>query len=684
MNKKFISVVAICTMLINSIAVMKVVNAEGGIVISGTPYYNHTLTASGAEDVKWYISNTADGVYKEVASGAEYTLDVSAVGKWIKAGSGEVYSTPVKDTTITEVVYSEDFNDKTSLGSEWTLPEDGIALSNNCLMGHKTNNTATLKLPTKVSGFDTATEYIGAGNKLVFDMTFSYCNSIGANVYLSQGDKNGSHMIIGKDAKGTDRLWIVNTAQTAYENVVSSEGGEPGDGKLHNIRLDIDLATLATRSINVSYDGITSPFTTAYGRKSGYGQAELTQVDFVFGGSDETRGEPLYIDSVSLYKIKPLPENLPTVSNVVVINNRDSLSVSYDITEGGNAKIEWYASDSVDGTYTLVPNAESDVFDMAIHENRYIKACVVPLNEAGESGAGVESEPVLWSWLRISYIDESFSAGTFDAAHFWNTKGLTCENGTLSAAAKQESQLVMHVADSEITTGKMIIEMKINQTSGTDGFDFDVNGASPNQDRGMAMGILFSNGFYITAEEAQTVGTMKSYASDLANNEWHTLKYLVDFDNEKRVSVMMDGNQIAYSGNYFAGGLQNPRFTFKDNVTVELDDIKVYSIAHEPDAQPITGFGVKSLKTVADGDKTYASVDVANGSGENKDITLILAEYEGAALMKTVITNLIVVSDGKVTTYTTDEGMSTVSGRTYKAFVWDSLAGMKPVQIETD
>lgn len=639
MRKEFISGLMGSAMVFNLFGFSSAVQAEG-ITITGNPCYGHTITAEGAAgDVKWYVSESMNGKYVEVGEGSQYTIDVSSIGRWIKAVSGDISSEPIKDITPVTQVYTESFDGKASLGSEWTVPESGVSLSNNCLMGWRTDNTASLTLPNKVSGFSDANEYIGDDGLLVYDMNFSYQNSKGVNITLSQGSGTALQMIIGQDNSGNDRILVTNTAQSAHETVISSNGDNPGDGKYHNIRLLIDLRSTSDRDTLVSYDNVTSAIKTGYGRRAGYGQAEFKKVDFKFNAG---KPEPLYIDSLNIYKIKTYSAEAPYAANVTVEKNINSISADYDFIDDqgdaeGSTKYEWYSSDRPDGDFSVIPSATGRTLTDLIHENRYVKARITPVDEKGNEGVPRSSEPVLWNQGVTTYINEDFSDGEFDTEHFLNTNGVEIEDGHIIATAAQGNDLLLHINDTGISSGKAVVEMKVNQISGTDGFDFTVCGSSPSNNRGTYMGVLYSNQLYATAGEAEQVGTLKSYVSNLDNGSWHTIKYYVDLD-EKTTELMVDGAQVDYCGQYFTNKLQNLQFTFKDDVTVAVDDIKVYTITGNAEITGECKVG-ESLEGCYEGhgevysyawlisdtsDGEYEYIDEADGT-----VLLVEEEFEG-------------------------------------------------------
>ncbi len=306
MRKKTISLLAVGTILVNSFAFCVTANAaeSDNLVVSGKPYYGCVLTAN--KSVDWYLADSKDGDYTKVATGETYTLDISAVGMWIKAGSGDVYTTPVKDTTKTTLKYAEDFN-KTNLGSEWSIPESGVTLNGTQLVGMQTSNSATLTLPSGIVPSSWDGDKLGATEKLVFDMKFSYQDSKGVNLYLLEttgNSKKGTHMVIGDDNSGTSRVWMINSGQTAYNQIVTKTSdveNRPGNGKFHDIRLEIDLNGLdEDRKITASYDKITSDLTSSYGKVSGNGSMTFKQVQFAYNA-----GKPgaFCVDGLSIYAI---------------------------------------------------------------------------------------------------------------------------------------------------------------------------------------------------------------------------------------------------------------------------------------------------------------------------------------------------------------------------------------------
>lgn len=560
-------------MVCNSFALTVTAGAEG-ITITGNPCLGNVLTATGADSITWYTSDTSNGTYDAISGESNtYTLDVSGIGKWIKAGSAGTYSEPIKDTTVQNVIYTQDFNEAPSDWGGIATNPGVFTVADSCLKAQTSSNSeikASYSLPSGIS----------AGT-VIYEMKFKYSEGSPAlHLYISDGtnDSNkGAELFFQKRGNGEKRIITLNSLGTAYiedPSIASSAAGNnPQDGNEHTLRFMINMDS---KVITASYDNKT------YGAATAYTQSSVNKLLFAFSGEATTA---FCIDSIDIYTVNAAPAGAPYVNNINVADNGNRLALTYDFIDDegyaeGATEYEWYSAASENGAYAAIPNSNSTSISDLIHENRYLKVKITPKDSQGNTGLTTESAPILWDIEIMPYIDEDFSSRTWDENHFWNRNGCSVSSGYITATAAQEvdKELLLHISNKEeLTSGKYIIEMKVNQTSGTDGFDFVVCGESPNENQGLFSGILFLNKLYLTTESASGVNTIQPYKENLANNEWHTIKYYIDLDS-KKTEVMVDGQQLDYSGKYFADGLRNPCLRFKDDVTVSIDDIKVYHI----------------------------------------------------------------------------------------------------------
>ncbi len=246
------------------------------LVIDGTPKVGHTLTVSGTDlDVNWYVSDTEDGDYKAVNTGKSYTVDVSSVGKWIKAGIGSVYSEPVMNSTEKKDIYSNEFNEE--LGDEWNAGAAVSVKDGNLICQSNTKDEAILTLPAQASS-----------GMVAYEMKFKYQAGKGIALNINNGGEQGALLHIGQDNSGTDRIFITNEKQNGFYTVVSSVGGNPGDGEYHTLLLAMDLST---RVINVIYDGEMKVSTK-------YSQTSVAKLAFDF---NDGKAGIFHIDSMRLF-----------------------------------------------------------------------------------------------------------------------------------------------------------------------------------------------------------------------------------------------------------------------------------------------------------------------------------------------------------------------------------------------
>ncbi len=92
---------------------------------------------------------------------------------------------------------------------------------------------------------------------------------------------------------------------------------------------------------------------------------------------------------------------------------------------------------------------------------------------------------------------------------------------------------------------------------------------------------------------------------------------------------------------------------------------------------------VDEIAVAQTGSDIEASVDVTNSYYDTRSATLITAIYEGSELLDVDITTTDVVGDptevNAVTTISHEMDVTDYKGMTFSAFLWDSLAGMKPL-----
>ena len=250
--------------------------------INGIPKVGYTLTVSGTSgDVTWYESDQEDGTYNPISVGKSFTLGFFDVGKWIKAGVGDVYSEPVHDETPNNIIYAEGFDGE--IGTEWNNA-DTIKIENGYLSCESNRQgSAVLTLPKSISS-----------GCIVYEMRFKYQNSKGINLIMQNiSSAQGAYLLAGQSNSGEDRVMIADETGTSLEKVVSSFGGVPGDGKEHTIALRINLDSYQ-KEIQIAFDGKVLDVDTKYNTDV----LSKLKFDFLDG-----KAGMFYIDSVKLSSI---------------------------------------------------------------------------------------------------------------------------------------------------------------------------------------------------------------------------------------------------------------------------------------------------------------------------------------------------------------------------------------------
>ncbi len=544
----------------------------------------------------------------------------------------------------------EDFLSSPTSGL-WSGIEDGVSVNLNkgilTAVPQNANKKVVLTLPEAINSgtafFETRIRYSGT-----VSMDLSVNDSIGKQrAYLS--------------FTSTDRLLGTNSDQTAMSDIMPRPA-QINNGEWHKIILMIDMATKETR---ITVDG------EEYSWDAQYLGDDINKINFIFAKSDVS----FDIDCFRLLNIQNDEIGIPRIDNLVLINDGGQVRASYDfIDDNGcteaNSIFKWYRAETENGEYTLINGAKKNCLNNAICENSYIKLVVTPVNSSGIIGETVESQPMYWEWNTHTWKEDTFD-GTSLLGYWKNTDGLTVADGMLTATAKQTNNLWINAfAWEPQTTGTYIVEFKLRQRTGTEGFDVRIRDSK--NELGNVIGLLYQEQMYLTKNSVSGADVLYSYASGLKNDEWHTFKYLVN-PKTKEVAVMLDGEVIDWVSKYYADNLYRIEFAFKNDVVADIDDLKIYSVTP-------TKLQISNHSIVQNDTGIAATAEVSNFTGEDKKILLIAAVYDKYGKMKSVKTKEETIPDKTEAQILETDTVLKDEEDTVRSFIWDSMGSMIPLR----
>lgn len=544
----------------------------------------------------------------------------------------------------------EDFSSAPTSGL-WSGIEDGISVDLNkgilAAVPKNANKKLVLTLPEAINSgtafFETRIRYSGT-----VSMDLSVDDSIGKQrAYIS--------------FTSTDRLLGTNSNQTAMSDIMPRPA-QINNGEWHKIILMIDMATKETR---IMVDG------EEYSWDAQYLGDDINKINFIFAKSDDS----FDIDCFRLLNIQNDEIGIPHIDNLMLTNEGGQVRASYDFTDDNgcneeNSIFEWYRADTENGEYKLVNGEKTDCLSNKICENSYVKVVVTPVNSSGIVGTSVESQPICWEWDKKIWKEDSFD-GTSLLGYWKNTDGLTVADGMLTATAKQTNKLwINSFAWEPQTTGTYIVEFKLRQRTGTEGFDVRIRDSKDGL--GNVIGLLYQEQMYLTKNSVSGADVLYSYASGLKNDEWHTFKYLVNPES-KEVAVMLDGEVIDWSAKYYADDLYRIEFAFKDDVVADIDDLKVYSITQ-------TNLKISNHSIVQNDTGIAATAEVSNFTLENKKVLLIAAVYDKYGRMKSITTKEETLPDKTQSKILQTGTVLKDEEDTVRSFIWDSIDSMVPLE----
>ncbi len=671
-------------------------------------------TAYYGEDIK-YIKFRFNGL-----SAAPFALDYF---KLYKADAAEI---------------NESFEAKPDT-SCWNGVEGDISVSNGMLSAKPTaaNGDIVLMLPSVLdSGIVTLETRIKYdGNNQGMDLSLNDSNNK-QRAYLS--------------FTATSRIVGTNAEQNAMSDIIakpqSTDDFNIQNGQWHTVKLVIDLDT---DHIQICVDGKLRAWDSAY-----LGD-DIKYVRMNFKKNSTSSFDMDY------FKIMNLPEsemNAPTVSDLKIYSTGDTIEAKYDFYDAdgddeGEHIFNWYSSDSENGEYKLIPNVNGAVLTEAIQENRYIKLAMTPVDSSEVKGNRIESKPIKWVWNVTEYKEDHFEGAAFSG--WWkNTDGVSVLDGMLHATAQQRHLLWINAfAWIPQTEGNYIVEFKTRQSGGTEGFNLNIKDNAGNI--GTQMGVLYSEKLYLTKNETDGADVMAQFGDRFDNDEWHTFRYFVNPKTHK-TAMMVDGEQIDWDVRYYANNFYIMEFQFKDSTTIDIDDLKIYSVAAAEPEYPsnvhikgvcdvgnrLTGafdgkddgssvrwvvsdsengeytewcngeyldvdskLSDKYIRfevTTSKGDvlrsdyvrcifftnhsvtsnvtEAEASVNVSNHSGETKNVTLIIAEYnsDGQFLGDFVYKTVTIENDADNQSVKTPVLQRKRSDTVLRSFVWTDFKNIKP------
>ena len=543
----------------------------------------------------------------------------------------------------------EDFSSAPTSGL-WSGIEDGVSVNLNkgilTAVPQNANKKVVLTLPEAINSgtafFETRIRYSGT-----VSMDLSVNDSIGKQrAYLS--------------FTSTDRLLGTNSDQTAMSDIMPRPA-QINNGEWHKIILMIDMATKETR---ITVDG------EEYSWDAQYLGDDINKINFIFAKSDVS----FDLDCFRLLNIQNDEIGIPRIDNLALINDGGQVRASYDfIDDNGcteaNSIFKWYRAETETGEYTLINGAKKNCLNNAICENSYVKLVVTPVNSSGIVGTPVESQPIYWEWDKKMWKEDSFD-GTSLLGYWKNTDGLTVADGMLTATAKQTNKLWINAFAWELqTTGTYIVEFKLRQRTGTEGFDVRIRDSKDKL--GNIIGLLYQGQMYLTKNSVSGADVLYSYASDLKNDEWHTFKYLVNPET-KEVAVMLDGEVIDWNAKYYADNLYKIEFAFKDGVTADIDDLRIYSITQ-------TNLKISNHRITQNGTGIAATAEVSNFTGEDKQVLLIIAVYDKYGRMKSIKTRKGTIPDKTSSEILQTDNVLKDEEDTVRSYIWDSMDSMHPL-----
>lgn len=183
--------------------------------------------------------------------------------------------------------------------------------------------------------------------------------------------------------------------------------------------------------------------------------------------------------------------------------------------------------------------------------------------------------------------------------------------------------------------------------------------------------------------------------SDVENDSWNTIKYIID-PNTNKIYYSIDGgaytavsadrlanvSQLAngvmlylksYPSNSLDDGQDNVA-KLDTPVTWTFDYVRMYKLSDKE--------AVKIAAAKAQGTNNIeCSVDVRNYGTVTADRTLAVAVYDGTRLSDVKLVNLSLAAFAKDGLSVSFDG-SWIENPTVKAFLWDSIAKMKPYEME--
>lgn len=445
-------------------------------------------------------------------------------------------------------------------------------------------------------------------------------NNKGMNLSINDSEDNQRAYL---SFTATSKLAGTNAEQNAMIDIIPKPSSASDlniqNGVWHDVRLMIDFYS---KSVNIIFDNKLYVWDTQY-----LGE-DIKFVKFKFMKNSSSSFD---VDYFKMYSVVNEELHAPVAENFRVVNRGDFLQTQYSFydldgdTEGKH-KIEWYSAESLDGEYVLIPGAASDILSEEILENRFIKASITPVDSSQSVGKTVESIPFKWKWNARSIKEDHFNDSNL--SDYWkNTVGVNVIDGVLVARQKQSENLWLNAFEwVPKDTGNYIIEFKARQTEGTDGFNLRV--MDSNNNAGTQMGLFYEEQLCLTRDATSDAGNLAAFGDKLENGEWHTFRYFVNPET-KKVAMMIDGKKLEWTSKYYADDLYGLEFLFNDGSTVNIDDLKIYSL-NPITIKPISNVRISGVcevgETVSglfDGTSDGAQIRWLKSDSENGEYTAI-------------------------------------------------------------